>query len=271
MLNPFARRNPPSWVATAARLGHLSTGTVHCLVGALSITAALDPQARATGSQGALRELASRPFGSMLLIGLGLGLLVDSFWQGVRAGTDADLAGPGLRGALERLGWILSGLIHLGLGVAALRLVRDVPPGRPESHTKAWTATVMAIPFGRGLVALVALTILVVAGVMLVRAGRAALDPWLDVTQMSSRTRILTTVLVGLGLATRATVYTIVAGFLLLAAVQANPRVARGVTGTLRAVRLGRYGPPMLTVIGIGFVANGVLEMIRARYRRGRV
>ena len=148
--------------------------------------------------------------------------------------------------------------------MAALRLVRDVPPGRPESHTKAWTATVMAIPFGRGLVALVALTILVVAGVMLVRAGRAALDPWLDVTQMSSRTRILTTVLVGLGLAARATVYTIVAGFLLLAAVQANPRVARGVTGTLRAVRLGRYGPPTLTVIGIGFVANGVLEMIRS-------
>jgi hypothetical protein len=106
---------------------------------------------------------------------------------------------------------------------------------------------------------------------MLVRAGRAALDPWLDVTQMSSRTRILTTVLVGLGLATRATVYTIVAGFLLLAAVQANPRVARGVTGTLRAVRLGRFGPPTLTVIGIGFVANGVLEMIRARYRRVRV
>ena len=39
MLNPFARRNPPSWVATAARLGHLSTGTVHCLVGALAIKA----------------------------------------------------------------------------------------------------------------------------------------------------------------------------------------------------------------------------------------
>src|SRR5437899_2969147 len=86
MLSPFARRNPPSWVATAARLGHLSTGTVHCLVGALAITAALDPQARATGSQGALHELATRPFGTMLLIGLGLGLLVDSFWQGVRAG-----------------------------------------------------------------------------------------------------------------------------------------------------------------------------------------
>ena len=263
-----ANRATPRGMATAARLGHLSTGAVHGLVGALALTASMDAQARATGFQGALHHLASQAFGTMLLLGLGIGLIADSLWQAVRAATDADLAGPGLRGALERLGWLGCGLMHLGLGVAALRLVRDVPHGPPASRTKAWTATVMALPLGRWFVALVALTILAVAGVMILRAGRAALDPWLDLTQMSPRTRLLTELLGRLGLATRATVYAIIAIFLLMAAMQADPQVARGVTGTLRVIRLERHGAALLAAIGIGFVANGVLEVIRARYRR---
>ena len=85
---------------------------------------------------------------------------------------------------------------------------------------------------------------------------------------MSPRLRILTTVLGRVGLATRATVYAIIAIFLLFAAVQADPQVARGVTGTLRAIRLERHGALILAAIGIGFVANGALEVIRARYRQ---
>ena len=236
-------------------------------MGALALTASLDPHARAMGFQSALHHLASQAFGTGLLLALGLGLIVDALWQAVRAATDADRAGPGLRGALERLGWLGSGLMHLGLGVAAWQLVWAVPQGPPASRTKAWTAIVMALPLGRGLVALVALTVLTVAGIMLGRAGRAALDPWLDLTQMSSRIRILTRVLGRVGLATRATVYAIIAIFLLLAAVQADPQVARGVTGTLRAIRLERHGALVLAAIGVGFVANGILELIRARYR----
>jgi len=255
-------------LTVAARLGHLSTGMVHCLVGVLAVAAAIDPGALAVGSQGALFELAQHPVGVLLLVALGFGLIADALWQAVRAATDADLAGPGLGGRLERVGWILSGLIHLALGVAALRLVRTVPTGRPASQTKAWTATVMAVPMGRGLVAVAALTLLVVAGVMVTRAGRAALDPWLDLGQMAGPTRTLARVLSGLGLATRGIVYTLIAGFLLLAAFEANPQTARGVTGTLRAIRLERYGAPVLAGVGIGFVANGLLEMIRARYRR---
>jgi hypothetical protein len=266
--NPDTRRLMPRWVTSAARLGHLSTGTVHCLVGVLALAATFDPEGRATGPQGALYRLAARPFGALLLFSLGVGLLADAVWQGIRAVTDADLAGPGLQGGLERLGWILSGVIHLGLGLVALRLLRSVPEGRLRSHTKAWTATMMAIPSGRWLVTLVALTILAAVGVMIVRAGAAPLDPWLDVARMPSRIRVLTRILCGFGLATRAAVYGIVAGFLLLAAAEANPRVAHGVTGTLRAIRLERHGAPVLAAIGIGFVANGLLELIRARYRR---
>jgi uncharacterized membrane protein len=256
------------WSTIAARLGHLSTGTVHCLVGALALAAAFDPAARATGAQGALYQLGSRPFGALLLIAIGLGLLVDSAWQATRAATNVDLAPPGPWGALERLGWLLSGLIHLGLGIVALQLARSAAEGRSQSRTKAWTAAVMGVPFGRWLVALAALVILAAAGVMIRRAAAAALDPWLDLRRMPSQTRTLARLLAGLGLATRATVYGLIAGFLLLAATQSNPGVARGVTGILRTIRLERYGTPILASIGIGFLANGLLEMIRARYRR---
>jgi Domain of Unknown Function (DUF1206) len=255
-------------LTAAARLGHLSTGAVHCLVGVLAVEAAIDPEALAMGSQGALALLARRPLGVLLLVALGTGLVADALWQAVRAATDADLAGRGLWGRLERVGWILSGLIHLALGVAALRLIGSGSEGPSGSHTKAWTATVMAVPLGRGLVALAALTLLVAAGVMVTRAGRAALDPWLDLSQMAGSTRALARVLGGLGLATRGIVYTLIAGFLLLAALEANPQTARGVTGTLRAIRLERYGAPLLGAVGVGFVASGLLEMIRARYRR---
>ena len=63
-------------------------------------------------------------------------------------------------------------------------------------------------------------------------------------------------------------VYGVIAWFLLIAAVTANSRHARGLEGALRAIGHEHYGPTLLAAIALGFIANGIIELLRAPYRR---
>lgn len=220
---------------------------------------------------GALRRLLTDPLGDLLLIGIAVGLLADAFWQGVRAATDADLAGSGLKGLVERASWILSGITDLGLAIATIKLITGVPQRTAEAQAKDWSAFFMTTAPGRWLVGFTALIIVVVGIVMLYRAWRGDIDRWLDVTQMTGFARAATAGLGRLGLFARGVIYGLVGVFLLLAAIEGDPWRVRALGGTFRAIRYETYGAPMLAVLAIGFIANGLVELICARYRRIRV
>ena len=84
-------------------------------------------------------------------------------------------------------------------------------------------------------------------------------------------TRVGRLVVLGLGafgLIARAMVYGVIAWFLMISAVTANSLHARGLEGALRAIGHERYGPTLLAAIALGFIANGIVEILRARYRQ---
>jgi uncharacterized protein DUF1206 len=260
-----------SFIRDAARLGHLSTGAVYIIVGSLTLLASVDRGVRPGGSQEALHPLSSQPLGVVVLVGIALGLVADSIWQVIRTATDADLAGRGIAGTSVRLGWAISGLVHLGLAVAVGRLVVGTPQPSSEAQAKVWTAIVLSLPFGRWLVGATGLVVIGVGVFMLHRAWIGDVDKWLDLSSMSRPARWLTLALGEFGLAARAIVYGVVGAYLLRAAVEFDARDARGLGGAFRALLARPYGAPVLAAIALGFIANGVLEIVRVRYRRIRV
>jgi hypothetical protein len=259
-----------AWIRQGARVGHLTTGAVYLLVGVLTFAAVI-ARTPPRSAQGALRQMLAAPLGTLALVGIAIGLIVDGIWQVIRAVTDADLVGRGIRGLVERLGWLLSGFLHVGLALTALRFTFGLHQRGAEAQARSWTALALALPFGRWLVGATALVIIGVALFMLVRAGTGDIDKRLDIGRMTPGARRITSALGRFGLIARAVVYLVIAGFLLRAAIDVSPHDARGLAGAFRAIRDQPYGRPILAAVAVGFMANGALEIIRARYRRIRV
>ena len=69
------------------------------------------------------------------------------------------------------------------------------------------------------------------------------------------------------GLAARAVTFTIIGGFLIVAADQADPSEVKGLAGALRTLLEQPYGPWLLGVVALGMVAYAVFCAANARCR----
>ncbi|HEY0096819.1 MAG TPA: DUF1206 domain-containing protein, partial [Archangium sp.] len=66
----------------------------------------------------------------------------------------------------------------------------------------------------------------------------------------------------------RGGVFVLIGGFLVQAALTANPRRARGLDGALEALAAQPHGTVLLALAAAGLVAYAVYMAVEARYRR---
>ena len=263
--------NRSHWIDRAARFGHLATGLVYITVGVVAFIAVADVRTRPADAQGALQLVFSAGPGIAILIWIAAGLTADFVWQFVRGITNADMAAEGLKGFAERAGWMLSGCIHLGLAVSALKLALGVPQESAEHRAKAYTSFVMSLPMGTPVTITVGVVIIGVGLQMLYRAWVADVDRWLDLRALSTTYRAVVLALGRLGLAARGLLFCTGGVLLTLAALDSRPWSARGLAGTLDAVYAVPLGPVVLAVVSTGLIGFGFVELLSARYRRIRV
>ncbi len=255
-------------IRLAARTGHLATGTVYVVVGVVALVAAFNLHIRPMGSQGALHRVLSGGAGMLTLLALAAGLVADSVWQAIRAALDVDRAGRGLAGWGNRAGWVGSGLIHLGLAITALKLALGIPQKTAEHQVKAWTAFALTVPLGQWLVTVAGAIVIGVGLVLAYRAWVGDVDRWLDLRPLSPASRALILALGRFSLLARGLVLGLGGSFLVMAAIRLSPKEARGLGGTLRVIEYQRYGALLLAGFALGFITSGLLEFMRARYRR---
>jgi len=255
-------------VDRAARLGHLATGATYVVVGAVALVASFDSRPRAMGSQGALHYVFSAGPGRAVLLAIAVGFAADFVWQIVRAVTNADEAPAGVRGVADRAGWTISGCVHLGLAVSAVKLAFDLPQRTAEHRAQLATAAVMSHPLGQlGLIIAGSVTILVGLQ-MLYRAGIGDVDRWLDLRSLHRIARAAILALGRFGLASRGIVFCAGGTILVIAAIERRPWRAHALGGTLRAIGDTSLGPGLLAVVALGFVAFGFIEILSVSYRR---
>jgi hypothetical protein len=255
-------------VERAARLGHVATGVTYVAVGLVAFLAAFDSRSHAMGSQGALRYIFSGEAGRIVLLAIAVGLAADFLWQIVRSVTNADKAPPGIKGIADRVGWTISGCIHLGLAVSAVKLALDVPQPTAERQAQATTASVMAGPLGQLGLIVVGSVIILVALQMFYRACMGDVDRWLELRSLHRLLRASVIALGRFGLAARGVVFCAGGAILIVAAIQRHPWQVRALGGTLRAIGDASLGPALLAIVALGFVAFGIVELLSASYRR---
>ena len=85
-----------------ARLGYGARGVVYCLVGGLTVLAAIGSGDQTGGSTDALTSLLTKPFGWIWLGVIAVGLLSFALWRFVESATDADRHGTSAKGIAVR-------------------------------------------------------------------------------------------------------------------------------------------------------------------------
>ncbi|MGV9557021.1 DUF1206 domain-containing protein [Streptomyces sp. NPDC003522] len=253
----------------AARAGLAARGVIYLLVGALALQIAFgENKNKQADRQGALAEIAGRPFGSVLLWALGIGLAGMALWRLSEAAFGA--AGPDGRKAKKRLLSLARCVFYsfVAYSVLAFAAGSGDGGGSSDEQSRDVTARVLELSGGRWIVGAAGGGI-VVAGLWIgVRAVMRKYHKHLRLGEMSARTRRLLDVTGVGGGAARGLVFAVAGVFAVRAAVEYRPDEAKGLDDTLRSFADTPAGPWLLACVAAGLVLFGLFSFAMARWRK---
>lgn len=263
-----ARRASPALVALG-RFGYAAEGLVYALIGVLAVQVALGRGGETTDNKGALLRIAGAPFGRVLLIAIAIGFVGYAAWRFLEAALDPEGKGTDAPGIATRLGFAITGALHLAFAISVVRLLQTGSAGaNTDAAAKGGTAQLLSKPFGQWLVGLVGLGVIGFAGYQFLQAVKAKFRENANLGEMNATEERWYTALGRTGYAARGVVFVIIGLFLIGAARSANPQDARGLDSALAALATRPFGPWLLGITALGFVAYGLFLLAEARFHR---
>jgi hypothetical protein len=249
-----------------ARLGYASRGVVYILVGGLAVLAAFGSGGQTTDSRGGLLTLLSQPFGAIWLGAIGAGLLIFAVWRLLQAGFDADHLGREWQPVIRRVGFGISSIVYVVLGITAVAWALGLasPFKDSESSAKDWTAYILSVPLGRWLVGAFALVVVGLGIALVLKAWTVKVEEHLA---LDGPARLWILPLGRIGFVARGLVFLTVGVFLLYAAIYSDAREARGLAGALKALQAQPYGRVLFASTAMGLFAFGLFQFAVAYYR----
>lgn len=259
-----------SWIVPLARFGYAAKGTVYIVIGIVSALGAFEAGNQSTGSRGALQTILYQPFGQVLLGIVAIGLLGYAVWRFVEAIKDTENKGSDWKGIAVRIGYAVIGFVYLSLAFSAARMIFGSNQQNQDENQRSeeWTATLMAQPLGRYLVAAVGFGFIGFALYQFYKAYTKKFMDKLKTEEMSEKMRTAAKWLGQIGLAARGVVFAIIGIFLVQAAIQYQPSEAAGLSGAIQSLEQQPFGPLILGVVALGLIAYGVFMYVLAFYRR---
>jgi hypothetical protein len=272
-VNRAARRaaNSP-WTDRLARLGFCARGVVYGIVGVLALQIAwgTDTRGEDASKEGALREIAERPMGGVLLAALAVGMAGYALWRTTEAAWGKRDEEDEAKRSAKRLGSAAKAAFYGVLTVSTVRFMTSGPQAQSaggDQKEETLTAEVLGWPAGQLLVGGVGIAIIGGSLYVAYRGLSLKFDERLDTSEMGPVSGWVVDVLGTVGMAAKGLVFGL-AGFLLLkAAIDFDPDQATGLDGTLRTIAHQTYGQLLLTVTAVGIIAYGLYSFAEARYR----
>jgi hypothetical protein len=250
---------------TVARMGLISRTGFYLLLAGLVARASFDRGAggQQANANGAMSVIAETVLGKVALGAAALGFF--AFGVVRLAGAVRDQRAEWWR----RLAVGLQGLFYAALAWAPSSFLFGHRQTGSEQAQQRETASVLSWPGGRVLVAAIGS---VVIGACVWQVRTALTQDFEEGLELRRAPRWVCR-LVGMagtvGMAARAVVFLPVGGFLIVAAVRADPRHSKGVDAELASLaRQSWWGPALLGLVAAGLVIFALYSGLEARYRR---
>jgi hypothetical protein len=265
-----------SFVVGLARLGYAIKGVVYVVIGLLAILLVTGHSGSLTDQNGALKAIYESPlgpgFGRFLMIIVMVGLFAFALWSLIQAVFDTEGKGRTPKGILSRLGYAGVAISYTLLGIGALQIAMTGNPNASSrnstSSAQNWTALLLKQPAGVLLVILVGLLVLGLMAYLFYKAYKAPFRRRLNLASLSPRAQKTVVNFGRLGYAALGVVFAIVGLFLIIAAVQHNPKEAKGLDSALVELLKQPFGPWLVGLVALGLLAYGLYSFVEARYRR---
>jgi hypothetical protein len=252
-----------------ARLGYTAHGLVYGIVGLLAVSA-FRSGGQPEGEEGVWRAVLGQPFGKLLLVLIGLGMLAYAVFRTVQAISDTSNHGNEAGGLAQRAGAMISAFTNTFLGLAALGAAIPAAKraaaqgGAGGSSAKSMTAEALSQPFGEWLVGFVGLFLIFAGFYQISVAWGLKFLEKMRIEQMNSTERTWATRSGVMGIAARATVFLVTGVLVMRAAFNENPAQTGSLQAALKAVE--SQGTWYLLLLAAGLVAYAIHEFFMARY-----
>jgi hypothetical protein len=252
-----------------ARAGLAARGLTYLIIAWIAGQMALGATAQSADQRGAFEDVASKPFGRVLLIAMAVGFAAYALWRwSVALVGGPDAAASGGKKVLQRLGALATGVIYAGLCVSTILVVTGRSTASSTQQQQTATARLLALPFGRALVIAIGVGVVIAGIVVIWRAVTRKFERNLETEKMGRRMRRWA---VGLGVAGNGAggfVLLLVGIFLIQAAAANNAHASKGLDQTLRTIAHAPFGQVLLLIVAVGLAAYGLYSFVEMRYRR---
>lgn len=247
---------------TVAIIGFVSKGLIYLVIGALSLLAALNMGGESSGTNQALVFLKKQPFGQIMLLLLGTGLLCYSFWMFVQSIKDPENTGSDKKAKLRRFGLFTTGLVYTFIAILAFYHLFAYSGSEESgaSYLDLLGPNLIAILF-----IVIGLILSVQAIVLIVGVFKGGmLDQFnLEGKEFSRHIRLL-----GMfGFYSRAFVVGIIAYFFLRAGIYTGSNDIKGIQDAFAFLDQSTMGRILMAITAIGFIAYGAFYVLLTRYR----
>jgi len=247
-----------------ARAGLTARGVIYLLVGWVAVLVAVGRSSREADQQGALQLLASKPYGLVSLWLLAIGFAAYALWRlsEVAFGVTGEPNGAGPR--LTSLG---RAVIYAGLAYLTFTVISGAQHSQSRQQQDV-TATVMQHAYGRWLVGLAGLAVVVIGLVLVGQGARRRFMKYLRTGQMSPQTRRVVEVLGMIGTIARGLVFALAGVLVIDAAVTHRASESGGIDKALLTLRNQPLGEFLMLLAALGLVIFGLYGLCEARWRR---
>jgi len=247
-----------------AQIGCLARSIVYFAVGVLALLLAMgNSYGETTDESGVMRRLVDRPHGHFIVLSMAAGLLCYAVWRLFQSVQDHDRYGHSIYGLSIRGAFLVSGIAYGFLGFYALNLVFEF------MHTtrvgeRVMAKWVMMQPYGRVILWILGLSVVIVGFIQFVRAFNGAFVRDLRITKNH---RVLMNIC-RFGLVARGIVFCIIGTFFMQAAWKYRSKEAGGLHKAWETLREQPNGNWVVAAVAIGFMAFAVFGLIEGFYRK---
>lgn len=252
---------------TFFRFGIIAKGIVYFMVGIFAVLTAYSYNSPDASSKSVLQFIKDQPFGSVLLVLIGLGLLGYASWRWYAAFNDTDGNSQSKKDQAKntgkRIGYAASASAYTVLGIYAISLVISSLNSSGGTSKQEIIGKILDQSWGQWVIGAVAIG-LFIAAIYQIYKGLSG-DFMDDVSGISGKKREAYEKAGKVGLPSRGVIFGIIAYFLLMAALQNSANGNVGSAGALEMLR--EQGIWLAIIVSIGLVAYGVFMMIKAQYR----
>lgn len=273
----FIQAHP--WVIRFGRIGWAAKGVVYLLTGVLAFTIVADPFGSGGGSQsegeadpsGAVATIARQPFGEVLLWTLAIGLFIYSLWRIVTVLLPADVDGHSV---LRRIGYLVSAVTYIVLGLAAVSLARR--PGSPggqdsesqDSQVSEITRSVLDWTGGRWLVFAAGAVLIGIAVYFFWKGVTGSEEKQLEHRSVGPFSWDAIRMMGRIGWIGRAAMMGLIGVFVARAAYLYDPDEARGLDDSLRRIADDSIGMLLVIVVAVGLTVYGAYCIVTTPSRK---